>query len=176
MPAERLDVDFSKVEPFVLTPERAGASELVMQGIVGVPAHLKIERFREVRLSTIAARIATQMVIAPPLGTDPFFAHASKRDLVSAPSSLVTVRIQVTSGKDVSPMGSDRSSRNASIDPIRQPDAAGRNLVEECVLQSSLRYRRWYLALQCKGVSPFPGKTRCRFFSADVKEYALGCL
>jgi len=62
LPDERLEVDFSRLEPYVLTPEKAGASEVVMQGIVGEPAHITLEHLEEVRDATIAAKIAMYMV------------------------------------------------------------------------------------------------------------------
>lgn len=62
LPDERLEVDFSRLEPYVLTPEKAGASEVVMQGIVGEPAHITLEHLGKVRDATIAAKIAMYMV------------------------------------------------------------------------------------------------------------------
>ncbi|MGI1661342.1 BPTD_3080 family restriction endonuclease [Palleronia sp. KMU-117] len=58
-PKERIDIDFSKLEPYVLTPERVGATEVRMSGIVGTPNTIDLEHLDDHRLSTIAYRIAS---------------------------------------------------------------------------------------------------------------------
>ncbi len=63
LPEERLDVDFSRMDQYVLTPERAGATDVTMQGIVGEPAHITLEHLGEVRSSTVAAKIASHMIM-----------------------------------------------------------------------------------------------------------------
>ena len=64
LPEERLEVDFSKVEPYVLTPDKVGAAEVTMQGIVGEPAVLTLDHLgRRMRPSEIASKIASHLVM-----------------------------------------------------------------------------------------------------------------
>lgn len=63
LPNDRLDVDFSRVEPYVLTPEKAGATEVTMQGIVGEPNHITLAHLGEMRPSEIATKIASHLVM-----------------------------------------------------------------------------------------------------------------
>jgi type III restriction enzyme len=43
LPSDRLDVDFSGMEPYVLTPEKTSAAEVTMQGIVGESEKLTLD-------------------------------------------------------------------------------------------------------------------------------------
>jgi len=63
LPDDRLDADFSGLEAYVLDPQKVGAAEVTMQGIVGEPAHITLAHLGEVRPSTIAAKIAMHMVM-----------------------------------------------------------------------------------------------------------------
>ncbi|MGG7565002.1 BPTD_3080 family restriction endonuclease [Rhodovulum sp. DZ06] len=60
---DRLTADFSKIEPFVLTPEKVGAAEVKMSGIVGEPVDLTLEHLGSIRRSTIQQRIAAHLVM-----------------------------------------------------------------------------------------------------------------
>ena len=60
-PEERLEVDFSKMEPYVLTPEKVGATEILMQGIVGASQKLTLDHMNE-RRSTVAMHLAKHLV------------------------------------------------------------------------------------------------------------------
>lgn len=63
LPNDTLAVDFSKVEPYELTPAKAGATEVTMQGIVGEPAHITLEHLGQMRPSEIATKIASHLVM-----------------------------------------------------------------------------------------------------------------
>lgn len=62
LPSDRLDVDFSGMERYVLTPEKTSAAEVTMQGIVGKSEKLTLEYLRTTRQSTIAYHVAKHMV------------------------------------------------------------------------------------------------------------------
>ncbi len=59
LPTERLAVDLSRLEPYVLTPDKVGATEVRMAGIVGTRHDLDLAHLDDVRLSTVAFEIAT---------------------------------------------------------------------------------------------------------------------
>jgi type III restriction enzyme len=62
LPPDHLDADFSDMEPYVLTPEKVGAAEVTMQGIVGESEKLTLQYLQAQRHSTIAAFIAKHMI------------------------------------------------------------------------------------------------------------------
>ncbi|MDV7145643.1 DEAD/DEAH box helicase family protein [Tropicimonas sp. TH_r6] len=62
LPPDRLDADFSGLEPYVLTPEKVGAAEVTMQGIVGEGVLLTLDYLNAQRRSTIATHIAKHMI------------------------------------------------------------------------------------------------------------------
>ncbi|UTH49954.1 DEAD/DEAH box helicase family protein [Loktanella salsilacus] len=62
LPSDRLDVDFSGMERYVLTPEKTSAAEVTMQGIVGESEKLTLDYLRTTRQSTIAYHVAKHMV------------------------------------------------------------------------------------------------------------------
>lgn len=62
LPPDRLDADFSGLEPYVLTPEKVGAAEVTMQGIVGQEEVLTLDYLKAQRRSTIATHIAKHMI------------------------------------------------------------------------------------------------------------------
>ena len=62
LPSDRLDVDFSGMEPYVLTPEKVSATVVTMQGIVGESERLDLEHYKTTRQSTIAYHVAKHMV------------------------------------------------------------------------------------------------------------------
>ncbi|WP_372675375.1 BPTD_3080 family restriction endonuclease [Aquicoccus sp.] len=62
LPSDRLDVDFSGMERYVLTPEKTSAAEVTMQGIVGASEKLTLDYLRSTRQSTIAYHVAKHMV------------------------------------------------------------------------------------------------------------------
>jgi len=62
LPSDRLDVDFSGMEPYVLTPEKVSATVVTMQGIVGESEQLNLEHYKTTRQSTIAYHVAKHMV------------------------------------------------------------------------------------------------------------------
>ena len=62
LPSDRLEVDFSGMEPYVLTPEKVSATVVTMQGIVGETEVLNLDHLKTTRQSTIAYHIAKHMV------------------------------------------------------------------------------------------------------------------
>ncbi|WP_037295607.1 BPTD_3080 family restriction endonuclease [Roseobacter sp. AzwK-3b] len=62
LPPDRLDADFSGLEPYVLTPEKVSATVVTMQGIVGASEKLTLDYLKAQRLSTIATHIAKHMI------------------------------------------------------------------------------------------------------------------
>lgn len=60
---DAITADFTGMEPYVLTPEKVGAAEVTMQGIVGEPVHITLQHLGEIRPSTIAAKIASYLVM-----------------------------------------------------------------------------------------------------------------
>ncbi|WP_296644379.1 BPTD_3080 family restriction endonuclease [Roseinatronobacter sp.] len=62
LPPDRLDADFSNLEPYVLTPEKVSATVVTMQGIVGASEKLTLDYLKVQRNSTIAAHIAKHMI------------------------------------------------------------------------------------------------------------------
>lgn len=62
LPSDRLDVDFSGMEAYVLTPEKVSATVVTMQGIVGESERLDLEHYKTTRQSTIAYNVAKHMV------------------------------------------------------------------------------------------------------------------
>ena len=62
LPADRIEADFTGTEPYVLTPDKVGAAEVTMQGIVGEGVLLTLDYLKAQRRSTIAAHIAKHMI------------------------------------------------------------------------------------------------------------------
>ncbi len=62
LPPDRIEADFSGVEPYVLTPEKVGAAKVTMQGIVGENVVLTLDYLNAQRPSTIATHIAKHMI------------------------------------------------------------------------------------------------------------------
>ena len=58
LPSERLAVDLTRLEPYVLTPEKTGATEVRMSGIVGERHDLNLSHLDDMRRSTVAFEIA----------------------------------------------------------------------------------------------------------------------
>ena len=75
LPSERLAVDLSRLEPYVLTPEKVGAAEVRMSGIVGAYEDLTLDHLDDVRLSSIGFSIAA------------YWATRHLRDANAAPKS-----------------------------------------------------------------------------------------
>lgn len=69
-PKSRLDVDFSKLEPYILTPEKVGATEVKMSGIVGAPETLDLEHLEDNRPSAHLFQLANVWAekLRPPHG------------------------------------------------------------------------------------------------------------
>ncbi|MCV0407223.1 MAG: DEAD/DEAH box helicase family protein [Rhizobiaceae bacterium] len=61
-PKERIDVDLSRMEPYVLTPDKVGATEVQMSGIIGERHRIGLDHLDDTRLSTIAFDIASYWV------------------------------------------------------------------------------------------------------------------
>ncbi|WP_159946259.1 DEAD/DEAH box helicase family protein [Rhizobium sp. 18065] len=61
-PRERIDVDLSRMEPYVLTPDKVGATVVQMSGIVGEKHQIGLTHLDDKRLSTIAFDIASYWV------------------------------------------------------------------------------------------------------------------
>ncbi|TFL16707.1 BPTD_3080 family restriction endonuclease [Jannaschia formosa] len=59
LPSERLAVDLSRLEPYVLTPEKVGPAEVRMAGLIGERHDLTLDHLDDVRSSTIAFEIAS---------------------------------------------------------------------------------------------------------------------
>jgi type III restriction enzyme len=57
-PKERMDVDLSRMEPYVLDPDKVGATAVKMSGIIGERHQLGLEHLDDERISTIAFAIA----------------------------------------------------------------------------------------------------------------------
>ncbi|QPM91426.1 BPTD_3080 family restriction endonuclease [Pseudooceanicola algae] len=62
LPSDKLEVDFSNTEKYVLTPEKVSATLVTMQGIVGESERLSLDYLRTARLSTIAYNVAKHMI------------------------------------------------------------------------------------------------------------------
>ena len=62
-PRERIAVDLSAMEPFVLTPDKVGPAEVRMSGIIGEPHDVTLEHLGTKRPSEIAYRIASYWVM-----------------------------------------------------------------------------------------------------------------
>lgn len=62
LPSDKLEVDFSKTEKYVLTPEKVSATLVTMQGIVGESEKLSLDYLDTTRLSTIAYNVAKHMI------------------------------------------------------------------------------------------------------------------
>jgi type III restriction enzyme len=62
LPDERLVADFSRLEPYVLDPDRVGATEVTMSGIIGEPEKLTLEHLDKMRRSTLVFRLATHLL------------------------------------------------------------------------------------------------------------------
>ncbi|MDQ6436646.1 DEAD/DEAH box helicase family protein [Mesorhizobium sp. LHD-90] len=61
-PKERIDVDLSRMEPYVLTPDKVGATVVQMSGIIGERHQLGLQHLDDRRLSSIAFDIASYWV------------------------------------------------------------------------------------------------------------------
>ncbi|PBB39600.1 restriction endonuclease [Mesorhizobium sp. WSM3868] len=61
-PKERIDVDLSRLEPYLLTPDKVGATVVQMSGIIGERHQLGLAHLDDKRLSTIAFDIASYWV------------------------------------------------------------------------------------------------------------------
>lgn len=62
-PKERMAVDLSAMEPYILTPDRVGATEVRMSGIVGEPHDVTLEHLGLRRDAEIAYRLASYWVM-----------------------------------------------------------------------------------------------------------------
>ena len=62
-PKESIAVDLSRMEPYVLTPERVGATRVKMSGIVGQTHDVDLAHLEDERISTVAMRIASHWVM-----------------------------------------------------------------------------------------------------------------
>ena len=62
LPDERLVADFSKLEPYVLDPEKVGATEVTMSGIVGETELITLEHRKAMRPSELVFRLATHLL------------------------------------------------------------------------------------------------------------------
>ena len=62
LPDEKLTADFSRLEPYVLDPDKVGSTEVTMQGIVGMPEKLTLGYLKEMRPSEIVFRLATHLL------------------------------------------------------------------------------------------------------------------
>lgn len=61
-PKERIDIDLSRMEPYVLDPDKVGATAVQMSGIIGERHQLGLEHLDDERISTIAFEIARYWV------------------------------------------------------------------------------------------------------------------
>lgn len=61
-PKERIDVDLSRMEPYVLTPDKVGATTVQMSGIIGQRHTLGLDHLDDRRPSSIAYDIASYWV------------------------------------------------------------------------------------------------------------------
>lgn len=59
---DRLEADFSGIEPYVLDPDKVNATHVTMQGIVGESETLTMDYLKTLRNSTIAYHVAKHMV------------------------------------------------------------------------------------------------------------------
>ncbi len=59
LPSERLAVDLSRLEPYVLTPDKVGATEVRMAGQIGAYEDLDLAHLDDVRASTVAFEVAS---------------------------------------------------------------------------------------------------------------------
>ena len=62
LPPDRLEADFSDIEPYVLDPDKVNATRVTMQGIVGESETLTMDYLKTLRNSTIAYHVAKHMV------------------------------------------------------------------------------------------------------------------
>ena len=62
LPDTRLTADFSKLEPYVIDPDKVSATEVTMAGIVGQPLTLTLAHLGNMLLSEIIFRLAIHMV------------------------------------------------------------------------------------------------------------------
>ncbi|MBZ8134390.1 BPTD_3080 family restriction endonuclease [Afifella sp. IM 167] len=62
LPDERLTADYSKLEPYILDPDKVGATEVTMQGIVGMPEKLTLDYLKAMRPSEIVFKLATHLL------------------------------------------------------------------------------------------------------------------
>jgi type III restriction enzyme len=62
LPDERLTADFSKLEPYVLDPDKVGATRIEMAGIIGETETITLEHLEKLRRSTLVFRLATHLL------------------------------------------------------------------------------------------------------------------
>jgi type III restriction enzyme len=62
LPDERIEADFSGIDPFVLTEDMVGPCEVQMQGIVGMPETLTVEHLEKMRQSEIAYHLTANII------------------------------------------------------------------------------------------------------------------
>nr|WP_253949256.1 DEAD/DEAH box helicase family protein [Mangrovicoccus sp. HB161399] len=62
IPPDRLEADFSGLEPYILTPDKVGACEITMQGIVGEDVVLTLDYLKAQRRSSIATHLAKHLI------------------------------------------------------------------------------------------------------------------
>ena len=62
LPDERLSIDLSRIEPYELTPEKVGATETTLAGIVGEETVLTLEARGAMRRSEIVFKLATHLM------------------------------------------------------------------------------------------------------------------
>jgi len=62
LPDERLVADFSKLEHYVLDPDKVGATETTLQGIVGMPETITMDYLKAMRPSELIWKLAAHMV------------------------------------------------------------------------------------------------------------------
>ena len=62
LPDTAIAADWSKIEPYILTPEIVGPCEVEMRGIVGAPERLTLDHLREVRDNEIILKLTGHLV------------------------------------------------------------------------------------------------------------------
>lgn len=62
LPDTAIAADWSKIEPYVLTPAKVGPCEVTMRGIVGAPETLTLDHLRQVRDNEIIVKLTGHLV------------------------------------------------------------------------------------------------------------------
>ncbi|MFQ8433837.1 BPTD_3080 family restriction endonuclease [Amaricoccus sp. W119] len=62
LPDERLEADFSKLEPYVLDPHKVGPAQVTMQGIVGMPEQISLDYLKAMRPSELVFKLASHLI------------------------------------------------------------------------------------------------------------------